>query len=133
MAGFSYTEQALALQRRFDTLALTDDPAIVGQWPGAQFGVHVDITALITNCPRYIPRMQRLEGSRYVPDTTTGAQPIPGGRLGVMADIELRHGGSEAAKGRTEHPVLLDLRPIRGEPFTMLVGEDRSAAALFAR
>jgi uncharacterized protein len=57
---------------------LTDDAAIVGLWPGAQFAVQVGITALITNCPRYIPRMQRLGGSRYVPDTQTGAQPIPG-------------------------------------------------------
>jgi len=57
---------------------LTDDPAIVGLWPGAQFAVKVAITALITNCPRYIPRMQRLAPSRYVPDTTTGVQPIPG-------------------------------------------------------
>jgi uncharacterized protein len=57
---------------------LTDDPAIVGLWPGAQFAVKVDITALITNCPRYIPRLQRIEGSRYVPDTSTGRQPIPG-------------------------------------------------------
>ena len=57
---------------------LTDDLAIVGLWPGAQFAVQVDITALITNCPRYIPRMQRVQGSRYVPDTKTGAQPIPG-------------------------------------------------------
>ena len=57
---------------------LTDDPAIVGLWPGAQFAVKVAITALITNCPRYIPRMQRIEASRYVPDTTTGEQPIPG-------------------------------------------------------
>jgi uncharacterized protein len=57
---------------------LTDDPAIVGLWPGAQFAVKVVITALITNCPRYIPRMQRVEGSRYVPDTKSGAQPIPG-------------------------------------------------------
>ncbi|MEO6291878.1 MAG: pyridoxamine 5'-phosphate oxidase family protein [Burkholderiaceae bacterium] len=57
---------------------LTDDPATVGMWPGAQFAVKVAITALITNCPRYIPRMQRLEGSRYVPDTQTGEQPIPG-------------------------------------------------------
>ena len=56
---------------------LTDDPA-VDLWPGAQFAVKVDITALITNCPRYIPRMQRQEGSRYVPDTTTGEQPMPG-------------------------------------------------------
>lgn len=58
--------------------ALTDDPAVVGLWPGAQFAVKVAITALITNCPRYIPRMQRVAPSRYVPDTATGAQPIPG-------------------------------------------------------
>ena len=57
---------------------LTDDAAIVGLWPGAQFAVQVDITALITNCPRYIPRMQRVAPSRYVPDANTGAQPIAG-------------------------------------------------------
>ena len=57
---------------------LTDDKALVGHFPGAQFAVQVNITALITNCPRYIPRMQRVEGSRYVPDAVTGAQPIPG-------------------------------------------------------
>jgi uncharacterized protein len=57
---------------------LTDDPAVVLQFPGAQFAVKVAITALITNCPRYIPRMQRLEPSRYVPDPVTGQQAIPG-------------------------------------------------------
>lgn len=57
---------------------LTDDAAVVGLWPGAQFAVRVAITSLITNCPRYIPRMQRLAPSRYVPDSTTGDQPIPG-------------------------------------------------------
>ncbi len=57
---------------------LTDDKAMVGRFPGAQFAVKVGITALITNCPRYIPKMQRINGSRYVPDAQTGAQPIPG-------------------------------------------------------
>ena len=57
---------------------LTDDKAMVGRFPGAQFAVKVDITALITNCPRYIPKMQRMAGSRYVPDAVTGAQHIPG-------------------------------------------------------
>jgi uncharacterized protein len=57
---------------------LTDEPSIVGLWPGAQFAVKVAITALITNCPRYIPRLQRVEGSRYVPDIKTGEQPIAG-------------------------------------------------------
>ena len=57
---------------------LTYDKALVGYFPGAQFAVQVSIEALITNCPRYIPKMQRIEGSRYVPDGVTGAQPIPG-------------------------------------------------------
>lgn len=57
---------------------LTDDSAVVGLWPGAQFGVKVEITALLTNCPRYIPRMKRVDGSRYVPDPVRGHQPTPG-------------------------------------------------------
>jgi uncharacterized protein len=57
--------------------SLTDDPALVGHFPAAQFAVKVDITALITNCPRYIPKMQRVANSRYVPDDK-GFQPIPG-------------------------------------------------------
>ena len=57
---------------------LTDDKALVGRFPGAQFAVQVAITALITNCPRYIPRMQRMEPSRYIPNSVTGEQHIPG-------------------------------------------------------
>jgi uncharacterized protein len=57
---------------------LTDDKSVVGIWPGAQFAVKVEITAIIQNCPRYIPRMQRIEASRYIPDAKTGEQPIPG-------------------------------------------------------
>jgi uncharacterized protein len=57
---------------------LTDDQALVGRFPGAQFAVHVAITALITNCPRYIPRMTRVAASRYIPDANTGEQAVPG-------------------------------------------------------
>lgn len=60
------------------TARLSDEPDVVGLWPGAQFAVEVQIDALITNCPRYIPRLQRVEPSRYVPDAHTGEQPIPG-------------------------------------------------------
>jgi len=67
---------------------LTDDPAVVSLWPGAQFAVEVRISSLITNCPRYIPRMQRLEGSRYIPDPATGRQPMPGWkRLQVVQGV----------------------------------------------
>lgn len=57
---------------------LTDEAELVGRFPGAQFAVKVAIDALVTNCPRYIPRMARVKASRYVPDAKTGAQPIPG-------------------------------------------------------
>jgi predicted pyridoxine 5'-phosphate oxidase superfamily flavin-nucleotide-binding protein len=76
---------------------LTDDVDTVGLWPGAQFAVKVDITALITNCPRYIPRMQRLEGSRYVPDTATGEQPIPGWkRIDAIQGVLPKHDQGKA-------------------------------------
>ncbi|MES2715233.1 MAG: pyridoxamine 5'-phosphate oxidase family protein [Pseudomonadota bacterium] len=87
MGNIAATAQVGLLFMNFETPArlrvqgsaqLTDDPAVVGLWPGAQFAVRVAITALITNCPRYIPRFQRLAGSRYVPDVQTGAAPIPG-------------------------------------------------------
>ena len=54
MAQFAYTENALELQKRFDT------------------------TALAAAELQAIPRMQRMEGSRYVPDVITGAQAIAG-------------------------------------------------------
>ena len=80
---------------------LSDDPAIVGLWPGAQFCVQVQITALITNCPRYIPRMQRLAASRYVPDASTGAQPIPGWKRidAIQGVLPLRDQGQAGRAG----------------------------------
>jgi uncharacterized protein len=57
---------------------LSDSAALLAHFPGAQFVVQVEITALITNCPRYIPRMTRTAPSRYIPDAKTGEQAIPG-------------------------------------------------------
>ena len=36
-------------------------------WLEAQFLVHVAVRQIFPNCPRYLPRMQRLEPSRFVP------------------------------------------------------------------
>ena len=35
---------------------LSDDPALVGRYPGAQFAVHVAVDDVFPNCPRYIHR-----------------------------------------------------------------------------
>ncbi len=83
------------------TAQLSDDPAVVGLWPGAQFAVKVAINALITNCPRYIPRMQRLAGSRYVPDPRSGEQPIPGWKRidAIQGVLPLRDQGKADTDG----------------------------------
>ena len=54
---------------------ITDDPALVGRYPGAQFAVHVAVDDVFPNCPRYIHRVDHHELSPNVPDET-GAAPI---------------------------------------------------------
>lgn len=80
---------------------LTDDSAIVGLWPGAQFAGRVEITSLITNCPRHILRMRREQGSRYVPDAHTGQQPIPGWKRidAIQGVLRQRDQGQAGAAG----------------------------------
>ena len=81
--------ERLARLRVQGRATLTDDAALVGRFPGAQFAVRVAITALITNCPRYIPRMTRVSASRYVPDAQTGEQAISGWKRIDMIQVVL--------------------------------------------
>ena len=50
-----------------------DDP-LLGETVGAQLIVRVKARAIFPNCPRYIPRMQVLERSEYIP--CAGAEPV---------------------------------------------------------
>ena len=52
-----------------------DDPLIEG-FPGAQLLVRVTARHIFPNCPRYIPRMQMVEPSAYVP-APGRTPPIP--------------------------------------------------------
>ena len=54
---------------------ISDDPALVGRYPGAQFAVHVAVTDVFPNCPRYIHRAPSHELSPNVPDAA-GQAPI---------------------------------------------------------
>lgn len=56
---------------------LSDEPALVQRYPGAQFVVKVAIESIFGNCPRYIHKMKLVKQSRYVPDEQ-GAAPLPG-------------------------------------------------------
>ena len=52
-----------------------DDPLTV-TYPGAQLVVRVRVTAAFPNCPRYLPRMEVVEPSRFVP-VPDGSAPVP--------------------------------------------------------
>ena len=43
-----------------------DDP-LLAEYPEAQFMVRVAVTEIFLNCPRYIPKMQRVAESAFVP------------------------------------------------------------------
>jgi len=46
---------------------LSSDPALLGEFPEAQFVVRVSVTHVFPNCPRYIHRYTRVEPSAFVP------------------------------------------------------------------
>ena len=56
-------------------VTLADDP-LLPECPGAAFIVRVTAAAIFPNCPRYIHRMQKVEHSRFVPQSDV-APPVP--------------------------------------------------------
>lgn len=49
------------------TAAVSAQDPLLGEFPGAQLLVRVRAQHIFPNCPRYIPRMQVVESSPYVP------------------------------------------------------------------
>jgi uncharacterized protein len=58
------------------TAAVSSDDVAMSLFPGAQLLVRVTPHHIFPNCPRYIPRLQMLEASPYVPRAECPA-PIP--------------------------------------------------------
>jgi predicted pyridoxine 5'-phosphate oxidase superfamily flavin-nucleotide-binding protein len=56
------------------TAALAFDDPLLAQCPGGQVLVRITPTHIFPNCPRYIPRMQLLQPSRYLPQA--GCAPV---------------------------------------------------------
>jgi predicted pyridoxine 5'-phosphate oxidase superfamily flavin-nucleotide-binding protein len=49
------------------------DAELASEWPGAQFGVRVQVREVFPNCPRYIHHYELVERSAYVP--AAGVEP----------------------------------------------------------
>lgn len=55
---------------------LSEDAALLAEYPGANMVVIVNITSVFVNCARYIHPHKRVAESKYVPDSE-GKQPFP--------------------------------------------------------
>jgi hypothetical protein len=61
-----------------------EDP-LMGSTVGAQLMVRVKARAIFPNCPRYIPKMQLIEHSKYVPQP--GCDPIEPAWMAQFNDV----------------------------------------------
>jgi len=56
-------------------------------FPEAQFIVHVAVEQIFPNCPRYLPKMQRVEPSRFVPRAGVVTPVPPWKRMDWAKDV----------------------------------------------
>ncbi|HSV70641.1 MAG TPA: pyridoxamine 5'-phosphate oxidase family protein [Methylibium sp.] len=66
---------------------LHTDAATLAPWPGAELVVKIAVTALFINCPRYVHRYRRVDGSRYVPDAGGVAPFAKWKRIDAFQDV----------------------------------------------
>ncbi len=62
-------ETPMRLRLQGEATVSADDP-LIGEFPGAELVVRVNVTHVITNCPRYIHRMKRIGQSEAVPEAS---------------------------------------------------------------
>jgi predicted pyridoxine 5'-phosphate oxidase superfamily flavin-nucleotide-binding protein len=53
--------------------ALVEDEEVCAPFPGAQFCVRVRVRRVFPNCPRYIPKYELVERSKFIPEA--GCEP----------------------------------------------------------
>ncbi len=75
--GAEEGQGALYLRVRVSGKAVIhDDHPLLAEYPGAQRMVEVTVTHVFPNCPRYIPQMEMIAPSRYIPEEGK-EQPTP--------------------------------------------------------
>jgi predicted pyridoxine 5'-phosphate oxidase superfamily flavin-nucleotide-binding protein len=73
-AGLLFVDWAKPSRLRVNgTATLSADDPLIGTWPGAQLVVRLAIEQVFPNCPRYLPRLQQVEASPYLPEA--GREP----------------------------------------------------------
>lgn len=79
------------------TASISQDPALLAHYKEAEFVVTVTLSQLWQNCPRYIPKMEKVRNSRYVPRAACETPLAEWKRTDVVQDVLLP---SDSAKAK---------------------------------
>jgi predicted pyridoxine 5'-phosphate oxidase superfamily flavin-nucleotide-binding protein len=71
------------------TASISKDPALLAHYKEADFVVTVKLSEYWVNCPRYIPKMEKVRDSRYVPRTDCETPMAEWKRLDLVQDVIL--------------------------------------------
>ena len=69
------------------TASISKDPTLLAHYKEADFVVTVKLSEYWVNCPRYIPKMEKVRDSRYVPRTDCETPLAEWKRLDLVQDV----------------------------------------------
>ncbi|PKO46178.1 MAG: pyridoxamine 5'-phosphate oxidase [Betaproteobacteria bacterium HGW-Betaproteobacteria-22] len=69
------------------TASISKDPALLAHYKEADFVVTVKLSEYWVNCPRYIPKMEKVRDSRYVPRANCETPLAEWKRLDLVQDV----------------------------------------------
>ena len=69
------------------TASISKDPNLLAHYKEADFVVTVKLSEYWVNCPRYIPKMEKVRDSRYVPRTDCETPLAEWKRLDLVQDV----------------------------------------------
>jgi len=78
------------------TATISQDPTLLAHYKEAEFVVTVTLSQLWQNCPRYIPKMEKVRDSRYVPRLDCDTPLAEWKRTDVVQDVLLPDDSAKA-------------------------------------
>ena len=69
------------------TASIQENDPLLDEYHEAELVVRVSLSKMWINCPRYIPKFQKVESSRYVPNVTTQTPLAAWKRIDAVQDV----------------------------------------------
>ena len=80
------------------TATITDNDPLLSEYHEAEFVVRVALSKMWINCPRYIPKYQKVASSRYVPEPASETPLAAWKRIDAVQDALPKHDAGRPEK-----------------------------------